>query len=68
VQWPKGWSGADHPLRLLNDWGHEVAKPGQELQMNGGLMPDGMGVAYCAAAGPDNNTYVTSAKVVDSSS
>jgi len=32
VEWPHGWSADDHPLRILDDWGREVAAVGDRVE------------------------------------
>ncbi|MGC5165989.1 hypothetical protein [Luteimicrobium sp. DT211] len=32
IEWPHGWSADDHPLRILDDWGREVATVGDQLE------------------------------------
>jgi hypothetical protein len=54
VQWPRGWSAAPNPLRLLDDWGHTVAKPGDRLSLGGGG-DDSRTVAHCPA--PQGTTH-----------
>jgi len=46
VFWPDGWDEGFHPLRLLDDRGHVVAREGDELAVSGPT--DGIGDSICS--------------------
>lgn len=55
VMWPKGWSADDHPLRILDDWTHTVARVGDTVSIGGGgsLAP----IPHCPASAADGGFY-----------
>jgi hypothetical protein len=55
VQWPHGWSADDHPLRILDDWGREVAVVGDHLEGAGAAGVD-EAVAHVKGCPPSRAT------------